>query len=288
MRAGLGLHWLSRGRLLESAAMSWDLSILKTPPIERVEDLPDDFEPEVLGPREDIIEKIEKALPGVDFEDPSWGEWANEESSIEFNIGDEEECDGVMLHVRGDGDPMDLVKAVVDAIGVTAIDHQSGELFTLEEARASFEEWKEFRDSVAKQQGGPLDGTEEDEFHVPQGALMEKEGVSLIMYTIFLEVSSPQRLSEHIMTVLDAHAGNWSETEFEGHLWLNCWNDAVADESREMVEGALRECGERAQKLTDEHGIKTATGKSLVFHCSFRNELGADLDPWELFSLINA
>lgn len=267
--------------------MSWDLSILKTPPIERVEDLPDDFEPDVLGAREEIIKKIETALPGIDFEDPSWGQWRDEESSIEFNMGDEGACEGVMLHVRGTGNPMEQVKAVVDAVGVTAIDHQTGDLFSLEQARASFEEWKEFRDSVAEAEGGALDGTEGEEFHIPQGALMEKDGASLLMYVIFLEVSSPQRLSDHIMTVLDAHAGNWVETEFDGNLWLNCWNDAVADESKEMVEGALRECAGRAQKVTDEGGIKTATGKALVFHSSFRNELGDELDPWKLFSLSN-
>ncbi len=46
-----------------------------------VSDIPDDFEPQPLGNRVDLIDAIREAAPSVDFSDPSWGELVTPTSS---------------------------------------------------------------------------------------------------------------------------------------------------------------------------------------------------------------
>ena len=54
--------------------MSWDLFVLRLPADFRtVNDLPDDFDPEVIGPRVDVIRAITEVAPFADFSDQSWG-----------------------------------------------------------------------------------------------------------------------------------------------------------------------------------------------------------------------
>jgi len=40
---------------------------------ESVDDIPQNFQPDPLGPRKEIIKRIQQIIPDVDFEDPSWG-----------------------------------------------------------------------------------------------------------------------------------------------------------------------------------------------------------------------
>jgi hypothetical protein len=129
--------------------MSWDLFAQNFPPVNSVDDIPEDFEPVPLGPRGMVIAKIQAAMPDADFSDPSWGLLERDGWSIEFNLGEDEECEDFALHVRGGGPgAMEAVDIVLRAAGVRAIDAQTSEFFSLEAARESFAAWQAYRDKA--------------------------------------------------------------------------------------------------------------------------------------------
>lgn len=80
--------------------MSWDVLIMKT---KYDFEAPEEEQPPVppLGQRDEIIEKLTRRLPNLDYRDKAWGVLEGEGFSIEFNTGDEELVDSIMLHVRG-------------------------------------------------------------------------------------------------------------------------------------------------------------------------------------------
>lgn len=119
---------------------------------------------------------------------------------------------------------------------------------------------------------------EEENFHIPTGSLIEHEGVTQILYIAHLAVETPDLVHSNIMTILDNHAGNWSDTEFSGNVNLKCWNDILEEEHLEPVGEVLSQVIAFAQKVTDEHGIVSADGNRIVLHASIAqtSEMRAD------------
>ena len=70
-------------------------------PPPRVEELPEDWVGIPLGPCESVRSKLSSAVPQIDWSDPTWGQLDERDYSIEFNIGEDEPCESVMLHIRG-------------------------------------------------------------------------------------------------------------------------------------------------------------------------------------------
>ena len=128
--------------------MSWDILIQDFPDVRSVDDIPDDFAPEPLGPRSEIIARVTTALPAADFTDPAWGLVEGAGWSIELNLGSDDLCQSVMLHVRGGGDAVPAVATVIDSLGARGIDMQTSEFFDVAAAQASFAEWQAYRDQV--------------------------------------------------------------------------------------------------------------------------------------------
>ncbi len=108
----------------------------------------------------------------------------------------------------------------------------------------------------------------EDEFHMPSGLLLEINGKTQLRYVTYLEVESPDRMQEHVATLLDGHLGNWTETEFSGDVNLQCWNDILEPEHLEPVGDVLRQILAGAQNLIDTHSITTADGNRVVLRAS--------------------
>jgi hypothetical protein len=130
--------------------VSWDIHIQDLPDVASVGDIPDDFEPRILGKRCDVIDRIAEIVPAADFSDPAWGRIDGDGWSIEINIGEADDCDCLMLHVRGGGDDVvDVVAAILKRLAVRGVDLLTGEFFEAEAARKSFEEWCVYRDQVA-------------------------------------------------------------------------------------------------------------------------------------------
>jgi len=63
--------------------------------------------------------------------------------SIEFNVGDDDPIDNMMLHVRGGGDAIAAIMSFVTPMGWSALDCSTGEF--LDPAAPSDEGWKGFR-----------------------------------------------------------------------------------------------------------------------------------------------
>ena len=132
--------------------MSWDISIQDLPrDVQDVADIPNDFQPSPLGPRDAVIARIHEVLPDVDFSDPTWGMFVRPGFSIEFNMGAQEICSGFMLHVRGGSRAMEAIARLLQHLQLRGIDCQTGDFFSVEAAQGSFGQWQAYRDRVIGQ-----------------------------------------------------------------------------------------------------------------------------------------
>ncbi len=126
--------------------MSWDLMVCNyngSPP-NNFEDPSNDPKPDSLGSADNVRRSISQNLPGVDWSDPTWGTYDGDEFSIEFNTGDEDPIDSIMLHVRGSGDPITAILQFANPNKWTLKDLTTGEY--LDPENPSPEGWKNFQD----------------------------------------------------------------------------------------------------------------------------------------------
>lgn len=125
--------------------MSWDVIFLKSK-ID-LEDPNLDLEP--LGDKTEIINNLTSLLPDLDFSDRDWGMLSTEDFSIEFNIGNEETVDSLMLHIRGGGDPLGVIKAICDATNWGALDTQNTQFIDTDNiSKESWEAFQAYRNKV--------------------------------------------------------------------------------------------------------------------------------------------
>jgi hypothetical protein len=129
--------------------VSWDVIILKFPDVDDISEIADDFRPEPLGARDDLIAAVRAAAPLVDFADPSWGCLSGAGFSIEIAIGKSDIADSVMLFIRGGGDELlPAVHTIVAALGGRGWDCSSGEFLDRSDAAESLARWQAYRDRV--------------------------------------------------------------------------------------------------------------------------------------------
>src|SRR5574344_399098 len=128
--------------------MSWDIFIQDLPQeIQRIKDIPDDFEPKIIGTRDSVIKSLCELFPNIDFSDKTWGILDGSKFQIEFNMGNEEHLNGFTLHIHGDSEEaIDIVLKVCSQLGLKAIDPNCENLFNKKDALKSFNEWKEYRE----------------------------------------------------------------------------------------------------------------------------------------------
>lgn len=139
----------TRLSVVDDGGVSWDISIMDLPSdAASVADIPDDFQPQPLGDRAELIAAIREVAPSADFTDPAWGELVTPDFVIEFNMGSEEVVDSMMLHVRGGGRAVDFIDALLTRLGHRAIDCSEGEFFTSAASAESFRSWQDYRDSA--------------------------------------------------------------------------------------------------------------------------------------------
>lgn len=130
--------------------MSWDIFAWDLPQdLKSVRELPHDFKPKSFGSRSSVISRIKEIFPNADFPDPSWGLIDGSSWSIEVSLGKDQDCDSLTLHVRGEDAAVNAVASIVDALGLRAIDAQTGEFFAAgPEALESFRAWRAYRDQI--------------------------------------------------------------------------------------------------------------------------------------------
>lgn len=128
--------------------MSWDLFVQDWGNFESLVDISDDFEPQSIGKRSEVIDNIKAAEPTIDFSNPSWGILENEQFTIEFNMGNSEECDGFVMHVRGNELAPPCVGNILDRLKLRAADGSSPFFFDIEKSKGDLQKWIDYRDSI--------------------------------------------------------------------------------------------------------------------------------------------
>lgn len=130
--------------------MSWDIFVQDLPKdASRIEDIPSDFRPQPILPRERIVEVFKEVAPFTDFSDPEWWRVSCERFSIEVNIGTEDPSKGFALHVRGGEEAVGFVGEILQRLGVRALDvcSETG-FFDRVKSQESFRKWTTYRNHV--------------------------------------------------------------------------------------------------------------------------------------------
>ena len=96
---------------------------------------------------------IRDVFPEVDFSDPQWGRIEEDIFSIEINIKADDPVGSFALHVRGGTGAILAVAALLERLGLRALDPQSPTgLFDAGTSRQSFESWRSNRDQAVEGQ----------------------------------------------------------------------------------------------------------------------------------------
>jgi hypothetical protein len=116
-----------------------------------IADVPDGFRPSrPMCSRVELLAIIRSIAPETDVSDPAWAVLDAAGFSIEFNIGDSDPVESVMLHVRGNEGALGVIRELASALGRPAIDCSAGEIldFDSPEAAAGIRKWRAYRDQV--------------------------------------------------------------------------------------------------------------------------------------------
>jgi hypothetical protein len=130
--------------------MSFDVFVQDLPRDARtVADIPDDFTPQPLGRRADILAGILRAASGADFTDPTWGRIDGPGYSVEVNIGPEDPVQSFAFHIRGGPEALLVVAGILAELRLRAIapGTESG-FFEPSEFGGAYSAWQEYRRQV--------------------------------------------------------------------------------------------------------------------------------------------
>jgi hypothetical protein len=132
--------------------MSWDIFVQHIPPtVQNIDDIPQDFAPQPLGLRADILRRIQAVVPDADFSKPSGGTFEGPDFSVEFNIGNDSTVDGLTLHIRGCDAAAGFVADFLLQCGWRAFDPSSESgIFDPAAAVRSLQQWREYRDNALR------------------------------------------------------------------------------------------------------------------------------------------
>lgn len=132
--------------------MSWDVSIHKFSKVyHNVGDIPQDEVLCALGSRAFVHARVLAEFPGTDWSDPAWGVWGSDDGSIEFNLGEDEPANGLMLHVRANSQVLGAIVRLCLTNGWQGIDCSSGD-FIEQKSNPSegLEAWSAYRDQIVR------------------------------------------------------------------------------------------------------------------------------------------
>jgi hypothetical protein len=132
--------------------VSWDVFAQDLPADARcVDEIPNDFVPQPIGTRSEIIGKITEVAPFADFSDPAWGNIEGEDFSIEVGMGDDEEVQCVAFFVRGSDVAAGLISQILTHLKLRALDSGTGEFFDHQNAAEGLRRWRQYRDRIVDQ-----------------------------------------------------------------------------------------------------------------------------------------
>jgi hypothetical protein len=121
--------------------MSWDVVVLNYGG--RSLPTPDADPVGPLGLAAQVRRRIAKHLPGVDWSESAWGIYEGDGFTIEFNAGDDDPIDSMMLRVRGEGDAIAALLRFANPNGWSLLDCSTSEF--LDQENPSAEGWDGFQ-----------------------------------------------------------------------------------------------------------------------------------------------
>jgi hypothetical protein len=132
--------------------MSWDVLLF---PAEGApapgEEIPEGWSAAPLGPLDEVRSRISGVIPAVAWDDKRWGTLEGPGWSIEFNGGRQDPIDGLMLHIRGSGDPLPVLSVLCQRNSWAALDLSTGEFLDLSApSSAGWTQFQEFRDQLLR------------------------------------------------------------------------------------------------------------------------------------------
>lgn len=165
--------------------MSWDIFVQDIPDSAKsAEDIPEGFQPKVLGTRPEIISKIQAVAPMANFSDPSWGTIEGPGFSIEVSLGDREQIQSFAFHVRGGDEAAGVVADILQRLDIRAIDPASDTgLFDPSTAAESLSRWRAYRDQVVATSNSQLDEAASQAASTPE--VKERKGVHPDLNALF-------------------------------------------------------------------------------------------------------
>ena len=130
--------------------MGWDVVAMDLPTDCRdIGSLPEEFSPQPLGNRSDLIRKIKEVYPNANFDRPAYGEILTPEFVIEVCILQEDDVMTIGFHVHGDDSmAVTVIGDILVHLDLRAVDLSSGDVFTRENALESFEAWRDWKNRV--------------------------------------------------------------------------------------------------------------------------------------------
>jgi len=133
-------------------SMSWDLFVQDLPRgISSIKEIPNNFRPAPIGKRQRVLDAIADLAPFADRSDPSWVTIEAPGISIEVSLGADEDLSSFAFHIRGGQESIDLVAAILERLGLRALDGGSTTgIFDPTTASASLESWRKSRDRLLK------------------------------------------------------------------------------------------------------------------------------------------
>ena len=131
--------------------MSWDIYLQDFGNYNRIEDIPEDFQPKTIGDKLDIINKIKEIAPDLNDSDNSWLVLENNKFSVEFNVGKNDSLDSIMLHIRGDESVMGFIKELITKLQLRAVDMATGEFINFSNHPIGLKLGTENRDFIMKE-----------------------------------------------------------------------------------------------------------------------------------------
>lgn len=149
--------------------MTWDVLLLRLPEgTASLRELPADFAPIPLGPRDLIARALSDALPALEPLDASLAVVREEDFVVELELGPGTILDHVLVHVLGSDAAYGVLRTSATALGASAVDCESDEVLDLEAPTSpSLRSWQARFDEIAGGEDDALAGDGPDAPVVP-------------------------------------------------------------------------------------------------------------------------
>ncbi len=133
-------------------SMSWDIYIVKfSKPYATVKEIPDEERSE-LGTRVAVQKALSEIFPTIKWRDDGWGSCDHEYGFIDFNVGNDDPVDSMMLLVRAAS--ADVVPDIVQLCmkngwqGIDTSTSDGGFIERAQDPAAGLKRWSDYRDQV--------------------------------------------------------------------------------------------------------------------------------------------